>query len=273
MRTPVWITIVVVAGIVVAWLVLTRAPEPKAVVASEAHAPAAAAPVKREETPPPAPATIPPPAPAPVETKPPPAPVAPPSKAAEPAGEPATDDAADAPADDGSGDEPETTDVDTDAQSLDPHRAADLLADWMAKDDVAATGEDATPSPSTEALKTFDHEDSDPHWSAQTAQQIQSALDQWLDALPDELRDHVDVIHVECRMSLCQILAAENDMTLQDQRAQASRAWPSAISTLSQQAWWIADGFSAQWTSQIVDDSSGYQLYQTYLRRQVGPSQ
>jgi hypothetical protein len=167
-------------------------------------------------------------------------------------------------------DEPESTDDDAQTPALDVDRAADLLADWMARQDLAA-GDNADVPPSTKALATFDQEEADPDWSAPTAQQIEATLDQWLDALPDEVRAHVDIIHVECRLTMCQILAADDDIASQTERVQSSQEWRQAIATLPHQPWWTELGFIDITNAVNTDHANGYILYQTYLRRGVNP--
>ncbi|HEY6986637.1 MAG TPA: hypothetical protein VH375_11185, partial [Rhodanobacteraceae bacterium] len=88
-----------------------------------------------------------------------------------------------------------------------------------------------------------------------------------------DVRDHVDLIHVECRQSLCQILAADDDMAGQTERAQSSQEWQQAITTLPQQPWWTELGFVDLVTAVDNDEASGYVLYQTYLRREAKPPQ
>ena len=276
MRTPAWITIVAVAGIVVAWLVLTRSPEPEVATVAATHTPAAtAAPA------PPAPpdaneaaavhaqTQIPPPEPPAVETKPPPAPVAvAPPKPAEPATkEAAPGDDSDAAADDESADEPEPADEEPDSQSFDAHRAADLMADWMAKQDVAA-GDGSAPVPSSKSLKAFDEEEADAEWSAAAQQQIEATLNQWLDALPDDVSGNLDVIRVECRQTLCQILTAETSIVPEGHGAYEQQ-WIQGIDTLARQPWFTELGFVDVTTAVDHDTESGYFLYQVYLRREV----
>ncbi len=163
-------------------------------------------------------------------------------------------------------------DEESPASGLDVNRAADLLADWMAKQDTASS-EDAEIPKTVQALRSFDQEASDPEWSAPTAQQIEASLNAWLDGLPDDVRDDVDLIHVECRQTLCQILAADADMAGQNARAQSSQEWQQAITTLPQQPWWSGLGFIDLVTAVDNDEASGYVLYQTYLRREVKPPQ
>lgn len=171
------------------------------------------------------------------------------------------------------GDETEGTNDEPSASepSIDPGRAADLLADWMAREDVTS-GEDGQRPPGVEALAAFDQEEADPEWSEPTAQQIEATLRAWLDALPENIRAHMALIHVECRETLCQILAADADSASQAERAQASQEWQQALGTLPQQPWWASFGFVDLRTSVNTDQASGYVLYQTYLRREVKPA-
>lgn len=162
------------------------------------------------------------------------------------------------------------------ASAIDVDHAADLLADWIAREDAAA-GEstegdgDALANPAQQAWKTFDKEEADPQWSEASAQQIEATLDQWLAALPDEVKQHIDVVHVECRATLCQILAADNDGGTQAERAQSGQEWQQAIATLPQQPWWQEFGFVDLVTMVAGSDENGYVLYQTYLRRDTTP--
>ena len=278
MRTPALIALAI-AVFVVTWVLLTRetqAPpvtKPAVVAATPVVAPPAPTPVPAAPTTDATPA-VPPPAPPPVETKPDPTLVPEPTPkaeetSAEPVPEPAAENTPAEPPADGAA--PEGEPADEAKSSIDVDHAADLLADWMANQDAQATG-DAEIPPGIEALKHFDEEEGDPAWSEKTEQQVEAALDQWLAGLPDEVRSHVDVIHVECRETLCQILAADNDMASQTERAQTSQEWQQAIATLPQQPWWAELGFVDLVTAVDNDEASGYLLYQTYLRREVKPT-
>jgi hypothetical protein len=279
MRTPALIAIVAVAALAVAWLLLTRSPQTPVAATPATSAPA--------PLPPPAPAvsdereaaavraqtTIPPPEPGPVGAKSLPERTGEsPKKPAESAAtESAGGDEVGISTDDVPSDEPEPGDDDAESPSIDVDHAADLLADWMAKQD-AATADDSQGLPSTRALKTFDEEEADPKWSAPTTQQIEATLHQWLDTLPEDVRDHVDVIHVECRLTLCQILAAENEITAPDEQSAPTQEWLQAIDTLPHQPWWSELGFVDFSTAVNRMEADGYFLYQTYLRRDVKPA-
>ena len=278
MRASALITVTAISAIAVAVLLLTQLPQPPA--KAPASAPPASAPA-------PAVATVAQPQP---ETPPPTAPVAaraeadahpaetgkqdaaPNAKAEETAAAESVGDDADSAeagadeAGDTEGDEPDAS------TSIDVGRAADLLADWMAKQDAMAGNEGEAPPQSVQSLRTFDQEGSDANWSEPTTQQIEAALNAWLNGLPDEVRDHIEVIHVECRETLCQILAADNELAMQNDRAQASQEWQQAIATLPQQPWWSELGFVDLTTAVDSDADSGYVLYQTYLRREVKPA-
>lgn len=170
------------------------------------------------------------------------------------------------------GDEDDSTEENPEAPADDTGRAADLLAEWMARQDTASADNTEVP-PSMTALKTFDQESSDPEWSGPSEQQIEATLDQWVAALPDDVRDHIQVIHVECRETMCQILAADNDPSSQNQRAQSAQEWQQAVATLPQQPWWSEFGFVDLTTAVNNDEADGFVLYQTYLRREVQTSE
>jgi len=275
MRTPALIAIVAAAAIAVAWLLLAGSRQPPAAATPAAVAPAPpAASDEREAAAVRAQTAIPPPEPAPITTKPAPAPavVEPSPKPAESAAaDAATDDESAASNNDEASDEAEPTDDDADSSSIDVGHAADLLADWMAKQDVAASDDDAS-QVNTKALKTFDQEEADPDWSAKTAQQIEATLDQWLDALPDDVRDHLDLIHVECRQTMCQILAAENEIPAADGQATQAQLWLQGLKTLEGQPLWNELGFTGMSTAASRDEASGYFLFQTYMSRAATPA-
>ena len=279
MRQSRLIVIAALTAIFVAWLLLTQLPEPpvstarkasaSAAVASQAAHPAAPEPPKAAATPAAAPAeaaSTAEPKPAPSETA-----AAKPEEPAKTEDAAAANDSEEA-ASDESADESETADESAHPPGIDVNHAADLLADWMARQDTAAS-DDADIPKTVQALRTFDQEASDAQWSDSATQQVQDSLNAWLDALPDDVRDDVGLIHVECRQTLCQILAADADMAGQNERAQASQEWQQAITTLPQQPWWSELGFADLVTAVDNDSASGYVLYQTYLRREVKPPQ
>ena len=278
MRTPALIAIVAAAAIAVAWLLLARSPQPPAAATPATTAPAPIAPSaapaaqdEREAAAVRAQTTIPPPEPGPVAVKPsaPPAVDSPQKPAESVATESAADDEPDASNE--PSDEAEPTDDDAESSSIDVDRAADLLADWMAKQDMANSDDAENRQVNTKALKTFDQEEADPDWSAQAAQQIEATLNQWLEALPEDVRDHLDLIHVECRQTLCQILAAENEIATSDGQATHAQEWVQALNALEHQTWWNELGFTGLSTAVSHDETSGYFLYQSYLSREVKP--
>ena len=270
MRTPVLIAIAAVAGFALAWLLLTRVPQPPAPAAR----PVTAAPVSRPAPVAAAPVT-PPPQAAPVVTKPPPPPpaaVEPPKPAETTKAVAATTDAgADsaAPEPEPAADEEEPAEEDTGPPAIDVDRAADLLADLIARQEAAANENEAAAG-TAQTWQTFDKEQGDPAWSEPTTEQIEAALDQWLAALPEEIQAHIAVVHIECRATLCQILAADNDIETQNERAQAGQEWQQAIASLPSQAWWNELGFVDLSTQVVTTDENT--LYMTYLRREVKPA-
>lgn len=196
----------------------------------------------------------------------------------DPSSTPPEDQAADdESADDAAAEEDDVAPDDTSNPSaIDVDHAADLLADWIAREDAAADESaaavgDSLVDPGQQVWRSFDKEEADPQWSQASAQQIEATLDQWLAALPDEVKQHIDIVHVECRLTLCQILAADNDIATQGERAQSGQEWQQAIATLPQQPWWQEFGFVDLVTMVAGNDESGYTLYQTYLRRDVKP--
>jgi hypothetical protein len=241
--------IVIGALIVVAlvWLyfVMPVAPEPRAI------ARAAPAPVVAEKPPEPAPAPEPVAAPPHVEA-PPPVAVAetPPAPDPEPEAPPAEGAKEVVPA-------------------ADPDKAADLFADLLTKQDTESD-ENKLPNPARDLWKRFDKETQDADWAAAAAKHLQDTLEEWIDALPEEAGDHVVLVHVECRATLCQVLAADNDIAGQGARAEVSQEWQQVIAGLRNQSWWGESGFTDMTTQ--VTSSEGYVLYTTYLLRAAAPT-
>lgn len=151
---------------------------------------------------------------------------------------------------------------------IDSNRAADLIADWLARQD-SASGEGVESAPNMRLSRTLDDETTDADWSAAMAQKIEAALHQRLDALSGDMRDHVDLMRVECRQTICQILGAETIVTSADGHPLSGAQWPTLVDTLSQQPLWREGNFVEMSTVTNRDDASGYVLYQTYLRRAV----
>ncbi len=272
-RSTALLGLAVAVALVLAWAFLRESEQqPVAVSPPPAHAQPAPAPPKEvvaAPTPTPVPEVAPPKSAENTESKAPDvSPVAPP--VSEPSDEQAADDES---ADDAAAEENDDAPDDTsNGSAIDVDHAADLLADWIAREDAAASAEtdgDAPANPVQQAWKAFDKEQADPQWSEASAQQIEATLDQWLAALPDEVKQHIEVVHVECRLTLCQILAADNDGATQADRAQSGQEWQQAIATLPQQPWWQEFGFVDLVTMVAGSDENGYVLYQTYLRREV----
>jgi len=256
MRTPVLIGIAAVAGFALAWLLLRQVPHAPAPAAKPSVVAAAPAPVaveapRKEPEPPPPP----PPQPQPKESKPPPPS---PHPAVEPPPEPESNSTAEE-------EEPE----DDGKPGIDTDHAADLFADLITHEEAKAEDENGLPDPVAQTWKKFDKEETDSNWSGPTTQQIEAALEQWINSLPAEIQDHIAVIHVECRTTLCQILAADNDADTQSDRSQAGQEWQQAIATLPAQPWYNELGF-VNFVTQVTS-KDGYILYMTYMMREVKP--
>ena len=260
-RRPFILTIAALAGLLLVWLMLVRVPQ----------SPTSAAPPKPI-------ARAPAPAPAQTVATPPAEPVA--SKPAEPVREPAaatekkppdpekpTIAALEKPADDGadkSGDDSEPED--SGPPAIDTDHATDLLADMIAGMENQSEG-DHLPNTTLQTLKKFDQESADANWAENAEQHIEATLGAWLDALPADAQPHVALIHVECRESLCQVLAADNDPGTADERANAGHEWQQAIASLPQQSWWHELGFVDLNTQ--VKPSADHVLYMSYLLREI----
>lgn len=272
MRTPTMIAIGGAVALAVAWLLLARMAPPVAPARPPAVATVPSTPAPHDATAAsPEPATIPPPAPPPVAAQTPPAtppePEQKPESAAkdEPAeGSNADADTAETPADD---DTP--AEDDSGPAPIDADRAADLMADWIASQEAEGADD---PEKIDHALRTFDDEGAgDPDWSASAEKKIETVLDEWLAGLPEEIRQHVELLRVECRITLCQILAADNDPSPVDERQQHAQEWQQAMLLLPQQPWWHELGFVDLTTTMRGNTENGYLLYQTYLIREAPP--
>ena len=150
----------------------------------------------------------------------------------------------------------------------DPDKAADLFADLLAKQE-SEPEEGRLPSPARDLWKRFGKEQKDDSWSGAATDNLQDALEAWIDELPEDMGGHVALVHVECRATLCQILAADNDLGGQSNRAESSQEWQQAIAGLREQPWWSETGFSDMTTQ--VTSSDGYTLYTTYILRSAPP--
>ncbi|HEY0229736.1 MAG TPA: hypothetical protein VGC55_00670 [Dokdonella sp.] len=152
--------------------------------------------------------------------------------------------------------------------AADPDKAADLFADQLAKQE-SEPEEGRLPNPARDLWKRFEKEQKDDSWSGAATDHLQDALDAWIDDLPEDMGGHVALVHVECRATLCQILAGDNDLNGQSDRAESSQEWQQAIAGLREQPWWSETGFSDMTTQ--VTSSDGYTLYTTYILRTAPP--
>lgn len=161
--------------------------------------------------------------------------------------------------------EPETAEDEPPATPpADPDRAADLFADLLAEQE-AEPEKDRLPNTARDLWKRFDEEKPDEAWSGAATPKLQDSLEQWVGELPEGTGDHIALVHVECRASLCQVLAADNDLSGQGARAQSGQEWQQAIAGLRGQPWWSESGFTDMTTQVVTTD--GYVLYTTYLLR------
>ena len=259
MRRTLILTIAALAGLLLVWLIVVRVPLSRT---------PATAPAKRfVQAPPPAESVAPKPEEIPVrpavaatESKP------PERKPADPPPQPPSDDAnanADDPADEsGTDSEPE----DSGPPEIDVDHATDLIADMIARDEAASEG-DHLPNAAMQTLKKFDQESDDANWSGNAEQHIEASLDAWIGALPEDAQAHLALIHVECRATLCQVLAADNDPGSADERSKAGHEWQQAIGSLPQQPWWHELGFVDVNTQ--VSTADEHTLYMSYLLREA----
>lgn len=146
---------------------------------------------------------------------------------------------------------------------IDPDHAADLFADLLAKQEEEK--EEAGNS-SVDFWKRFSQETADEAWSTAATPKIQGTVDEWVNALPEDVGDHIAVVHVECRASLCQILIADNDMDSLSARAESKQEWSSASDVFLKQAWWSESGFTGK-AYHMTPSDDGYALTTMYLTR------
>jgi len=258
MRTPAMIALAAAAGFAAAWLLATQwvhppaAPAPPAPIAQPVAAPPPPPPEVDHSPPPPPPQE-------PVKEAPPPEPPKP--TAAPPKQEPPPEEAA--ASEETAADEPPAR------EPIDSDHAADLLADVIAKQE-AEDDPNGLPNSAAEAWKKFDQETNDPEWSDKSSKQLEEVLQQWIDALPEDVRGHFALVHVECRTTLCQILAADNDEETQSERSQSGQEWQQAVGTLPSQPWWHELGFANFFT--MVTSKDGTLLYITYILREPKPA-
>jgi hypothetical protein len=177
-----------------------------------------------------------------------------------------TDDAAkestDAPESDGDRKAPEGSDASkSDLPPLDAAWGADSIADMLAHQDAAAADGIADDNVVGKAAQAFEHEATDPAWAGSTRQLIESSLNAWRDAQPENIRDHMRLAHVECRLAYCQVLAFENTPTQQ---------WSNAFRALHDQPWWNELRFKDE-NSEAAHDIHGYTMYQAYFVRDTTP--
>ena len=269
MRRTLILTIAALAGLLLVWLLVVRVPLSQTPPATPVKAVVQAPPPPAQTvTPPPAasvaskPEEIPAkPSVATTESKP------PEQKPAEPPPQPASDDASTS-TDDSADESADTESEDSGPPAIDTDHATDLLADMIARDEAASEGEgEHLPNAVVQTLKKFDQEADDPNWSDNAEQHIEASLDAWIAALPGDAQAHLALIHVECRATLCQVLAADNDPESQAERSTAGHEWQQAVGSLTQQSWWHELGFVDLSTQ--VSSADEHTLYMSYLLRET----
>jgi hypothetical protein len=175
---------------------------------------------------------------------------------------------ANAPADDAAEESGEdAAPEDSGPPEIDADHATDLLADMIAREEATSEDDQSLPNAVVQTLRKFDQETADANWSENAEQHIEATLDEWIGALPADAQAHIALIHVECRATLCQVLAADNDPASQDARAAADHDWQQAIASLGNQPWWHQLGFVDLSTQ--VSSADDHTLYMTYLLRET----
>ena len=81
---------------------------------------------------------------------------------------------------------------------------------------------------------------------------------------------HLALIHVECRATLCQVLAADNDPESQGERAGGRARMAAGDRLAAQQPWWHELGFVDSNTQ--VSSADDHTLYMSYLLREAKAS-
>ena len=263
MRRTLILTIAALAGLLLVLLLLVRAPEPHPAAVLPAKPVVRAAPAQTVAPPPVESVASKPPEPvakpAATELKPP----DPPKPTIAALEKPAD---ANAPAEDGAGESDDAEPEDSGPPAIDTDHATDLLADMIARQETVSES-DHLPNTAAQTLKKFDQESADANWSESAEQHIESTLDAWIGALPEDAQAHLALVHVECRASLCEVLAADNDPASQSERSQAGQEWQQAIGSLAQQPWWRELGFVDQMTQ--VSGAEDHTLYMSFLLREV----
>jgi hypothetical protein len=133
----------------------------------------------------------------------------------------------------------------------------------MAQQDASDEADDPS---SRRALHAFDKEATDPAWASSTARDIEASLSDWVGTLAPDDRSRVRVLHVECRLSYCQVLGAETGL-----HGAETQVFSRAADYLSQQPWWSELRFTNHTMAANLDSESGYMLYQLYLQRDTTP--
>jgi hypothetical protein len=148
------------------------------------------------------------------------------------------------------------------AEPPDAGHAADLVADWMADTDNGADSREGLAG----AQQSFDREANDPAWAESTKHEIETTFSAWLDTLPDRTRSHVRLLHVECRLSYCQLLGVQNG-----EHSDTAINATAVADFFHAQPWWNEQRFVESSFFGKADEASGYYLFQLYLRRNTTP--
>ena len=151
--------------------------------------------------------------------------------------------------------------------AIDTDLATDLLVDQIAA--LQAQGpQSGDTGPSVWALRRrFASEKADPEWAAQATAAVHDAIDAWYAGLPEKVRYHLALIAVDCRTSLCEILAVADDPDSAGDRINAGQDWQFVAKTWPQATWWSGLGFVDITTQTRTRD--GYLLYMIYLARRA----
>lgn len=149
---------------------------------------------------------------------------------------------------------------------IDSGHAADLFAGLLAAQESAEGEAESAPA----LWRRFSAERADEAWASVLTPEITQSVQEWIDTLPESVRDHVAVVRVDCRATLCQILVADNDPATLEMRAALRQEWARSSDVLLAAPWWQEAGLNG--LSQQAMRSGDYTLTVTYLLRGDAPA-
>ena len=155
-----------------------------------------------------------------------------------------------------------------DASPIDVDHVADLFSERLAKLEDIDTLDDGNDLQAARQYRTFKSQSASDAHAQEVTQALREHVEDWLAQFPPERQDHIALVDVECKGSLCQILLGQNAMnfsgTTQQSGGSAGISPEELLYALNRAPWWADLHLTLAYEE--MHPRKNYALYTLYLK-------